>query len=309
MVKVDLITGFLGAGKTTFLHYYVKYLKSQNLKLCILENDYGAINIDMMLLRDLEDENCAIEMVSGGCDATCHQRRFKTKLIAMGMQKYDRVIIEPSGIFDIDEFFDTLYEEPLSNWYEIGNIFTIVDAHTNIRDNDMKYILASELACCGKALVSKLDYGCDLNLLKNNLNEALKYIGNNDKIDGRLYAKKWNEMTDEDFKCLMQSGYRSASYVKRPIRGFSSLFFMNNGFSLEELKKISRELFSNKNYGNVLRLKGFYLYDGSWYLINATRDEMTNEKLDLGQDVVIVIGSSLATDRINKLIDEYKLVK
>ena len=84
---------------------------------------------------------------------------------------------------------------------------------------------------------------------------------------------------------------------------------MNNGFSLEELKKISRELFSNKNYGNVLRLKGFYLYDGSWYLINATRDEMTNEKLDLGQDVVIVIGSSLATDRINKLIEEYKLVK
>ena len=47
MIKVDLITGFLGAGKTTFLHYYVNYLKRQNLSVCILENDYGAINVDM----------------------------------------------------------------------------------------------------------------------------------------------------------------------------------------------------------------------------------------------------------------------
>ena len=43
-------------------------------------------------------------MVSGGCDADCHRRRFKTKLIAMGMCGYDRVIVEPSGIFDVDEF-------------------------------------------------------------------------------------------------------------------------------------------------------------------------------------------------------------
>ena len=83
MIKVDLITGFLGAGKTTFLHYYVNYLKRQNLSVCILENDYGAINVDMMLLRDLEDDKCSLEMVSGSGDACCHQRRFKTKLIAM----------------------------------------------------------------------------------------------------------------------------------------------------------------------------------------------------------------------------------
>ena len=75
-----------------------------------------------MLLSDLRCDNCELEMVSGGCDRDCHRRRFKTKLISMGMCGYDRVLIEPSGIFDMDEFFDTLHEEPLDRWYEIGNV-------------------------------------------------------------------------------------------------------------------------------------------------------------------------------------------
>ena len=45
MVQVDLITGFLGAGKTTFLRRYVRYLVQQGHKVCILENDFGAVNV------------------------------------------------------------------------------------------------------------------------------------------------------------------------------------------------------------------------------------------------------------------------
>ena len=113
MVKIDLITGFLGAGKTTFIRSYAEYLIRKGENIGILENDFGAVNVDMMLLQDLEGEHCELEMVSGGCDKDCHRRRFKTKLIAMGMCGYDRVLVEPSGVFDVDEFFDALREEPL----------------------------------------------------------------------------------------------------------------------------------------------------------------------------------------------------
>ena len=40
MVKIDLITGFLGSGKTTFIREYAKYLMSKGEKICIIENDY-----------------------------------------------------------------------------------------------------------------------------------------------------------------------------------------------------------------------------------------------------------------------------
>ena len=56
MVQVDLITGFLGAGKTTFLRRYVAYLTAQGHHVCILENDFGAVNVDAMLVQDLHNQ-------------------------------------------------------------------------------------------------------------------------------------------------------------------------------------------------------------------------------------------------------------
>lgn len=58
MIKIDLITGFLGAGKTTFMINYAKYLAKQNLKIGIIENDFGAVNVDMMLLQENIGDCC-----------------------------------------------------------------------------------------------------------------------------------------------------------------------------------------------------------------------------------------------------------
>ena len=101
---------------------------------------------------------------------------------------------------------------------------------------------------------------------------------------------------------LMSSGYRNVSYVKRQIKVYSSLFFMNKHFSKIKLEKICSLVFNN-NYGNVIRVKGFYLNNDEWYLFNATKEEITKEKIDLGQDVVIIIGSSLNEEEINKLVN------
>ena len=53
MIKIDLITGFLGSGKTTFIKKYASYLLKKGMNIGILENDFGAVNVDMMLLQDL----------------------------------------------------------------------------------------------------------------------------------------------------------------------------------------------------------------------------------------------------------------
>ena len=109
MIKVDLITGFLGAGKTTFINKYAKYLTKLGEKVYIIENDYGAINVDVMLV----DKEFDGHMISGGCDNETHKRRFKTKLISLYMLGYTRIIVEPSGIYDTDEFFDVINDSPI----------------------------------------------------------------------------------------------------------------------------------------------------------------------------------------------------
>ena len=157
MITIYLITGFLGSGKTTFIEKYARWLVAKGERVCILENDYGAINIDRVLLQDLLGPNCELEMVVGGDGAEAHQRRFRTKLISMAMLGYTRVLVEPSGIYDIDEFFDTLYEEPLDRWYEVGSVLAIVDARLDpALSAASRYLLASEVANAGKIILSKL---------------------------------------------------------------------------------------------------------------------------------------------------------
>lgn len=85
MTEIDLITGILGSGKTTFIRKYARHLIDSGKKIAILENDFGAVNVDMMILQDLKCDSCQLEMISGGGDPDCHKRRFKTQLIALGM--------------------------------------------------------------------------------------------------------------------------------------------------------------------------------------------------------------------------------
>ena len=210
MVKIDLITGFLGAGKTTFIRKYAEYLMDKGLSIGILENDYGAVNVDMMLLQDMSGDNCELEMVAGGCDYDCHRRRFKTKLISMGMCGYDRVIVEPSGIYDVDEFFDVLHEEPLDNWYEIGNVITIVDSKL---DNDMSvhsdYMLACQLADAGSVILSRTKEADKSNIDNTivHLNNALKNVRCSRVLDKEIICKDWDTFTEKDYEKILNSGY------------------------------------------------------------------------------------------------------
>ena len=157
--KVDLVTGFLGAGKTTFILDYASELHKRGERIGIIENDFGAINVDLMLLyRELGDR-CRLEMVIGG-DPDCHRRRLKTKLIAMGIDRYDRVIVEPSGVFDVEEFSDILYEEPLDHLLELNNVITVADGEmlaSGAYSESGRYLLAEQLTKAGMVLVSKAE--------------------------------------------------------------------------------------------------------------------------------------------------------
>ena len=307
MVKIDLITGFLGAGKTTFLKKYARNLLDQGQNIGILENDFGAVNVDMMLLKDLEGDHCELEMVSGGCDADCHRRRFKTKLIAMGMCGYDRVIVEPSGIFDMDEFFDILREEPLDQWYEIGSVIAVVDAGLDCGQSEAAdYLLASEAAGAGCIVLSKVKNVSaeQTEAVKAHLEQAMKKVGCRRSLFGHIIASDWEQFTEEDYQRLMNCGYEPASYRKTDAAAaFDSLFFMNLELTAEELKERTARLFEEPGCGHILRVKGFVkAEDGRWLELNATRREQTLAVSPDGQEVLIVIGEQLSKETIGRIL-------
>lgn len=173
MVQVDLITGFLGSGKTTFIQKYASWLMKQGQKVGIIENDYGSVNVDMMLLQNLEKAGASTEMVIAS-DLDCYRRRFRTKLIAMAMEGLDRVIVEPSGIYDVDEFFDALYEDPISSLCKAGSVISIVDAGMDIPlGKNADYLLTSQLSDAGIVLFSHMGDSADMT---DQADERIAYI-------------------------------------------------------------------------------------------------------------------------------------
>ena len=294
MVKIDLITGFLGSGKTTFLKKYAKYLIDKGENICILENDYGPINIDMMIIEDL---NCDREMISGGCDYDCHQRRFKTKLITMAIKGYDRVIVEPSGIFEPEELFDLLYEEPLDSLYEIGNIFCVYDINTKDLSYESRYILAAEAAASSKLIISKRINNELVNL--EYINNVLKEFNciKQFSLDDVLYTDNL------DINKIINSGYHNYDYIKIPINkdnDYDSLFFLDTNINIEDNKKYKDILFNDSSYGLISRIKGF-IFENGWIKINITKNEEEIVRINNGQKVIIIIGENLNQERINNL--------
>ena len=308
MVKVDLITGFLGSGKTTFIKKYARYLMDQGYNIGILENDFGAVNVDMMLLRELEGEQCELEMVAGGCDKDCHRRRFKTKLIAMGMCGYDRVLIEPSGIFDMDEFFDALHEEPLDRWYQIGNVIAVVDAGLDEKmSEEADYILASEVADAGCIVLSKTQEASEKSIESTvkHLNRALEAVHCKRKFgEDEIIRKDWEQFETEDFERILNSGYIAEDYEKMSLDEkeiFKSLYFMDLEISGEELRDAAQKIMQDPACGSVFRIKGFTQEaDGSWTELNATHHEITQCPIAEGQKVIIVIGEQPDEEMIKK---------
>lgn len=68
MTKLDVVTGFLGAGKTTFLQAYHRWLTDTGAASCIIENEFGDAGVDGAVLRS---GGAAVREISGGCWSRC----------------------------------------------------------------------------------------------------------------------------------------------------------------------------------------------------------------------------------------------
>lgn len=305
MISIDLITGFLGSGKTTFIKKYAKYLIDQGKNIGILENDFGAVNVDAMLLQDILGENCTLEMVAGGCDADCHRRRFKTKLIAMGMCGYDRVLVEPSGIFDMDEFFDVLHEDPLDRWYEIGSVITVIDAGTDTTlSESSRFLLASQAAQAGTILYSHVQetQDCVLSTTKQYVADLMESLRCSAPSGQFILQKDWDKLLPADFENIMHSGYHSADYRKMWLdekKTYDSLYFMNMEFTESFLRESCTQILKDPACGKVFRIKGFQkLPDNTWIAVNATHQNTEIHPVPNGQAILIVIGEGLHPEAI-----------
>ena len=125
MTKIDVISGFLGAGKTTFIKKLVgEVLKNE--KVVLIENEFGEIAIDGGFLKDAGIE---IKEMSQGCICCSLVGDFEKSLKEV-IEKFspERVIIEPSGVGKLSDIMKAVTDASASLDVVLNSAVTVVDA-------------------------------------------------------------------------------------------------------------------------------------------------------------------------------------
>lgn len=159
-LPVTILTGFLGAGKTTLINYLLE--NNHGERIAIIENEFGAVNVDGALLKSTEDVE--IVELSNGC-VCCSIKGELTKalhdLLAKmdsGAFKADRLLLETTGLADpapiVQAFFS---DEIICERIMLDAVITLVDAIHIIKQLDEHRVAASQIGFADRIILTKTD--------------------------------------------------------------------------------------------------------------------------------------------------------
>ncbi|PKE31644.1 hypothetical protein CWS43_06195 [Rahnella sp. AA] len=124
MTKTNLITGFLGSGKTTTLRHLLAQ-KPEGERWAILVNEFGEVGIDGALLAD---SGAVLKEIPGGCMCCVNGLPMQVGLnMLLQREKPDRLLIEPTGLGHPKQILSLLTSEIYSNWLTLNATLCLMD--------------------------------------------------------------------------------------------------------------------------------------------------------------------------------------
>lgn len=126
MMNVLLVSGFLGAGKTTLINHLLSSRTGKIGKVAVIVNEVGELGIDGELLSG---QNVDMIELAGGCICCT----IRTGFFNAVQEIYERVrpnflVVEATGVAQPGEILDILFELPQSEFIRLGGLITVVDA-------------------------------------------------------------------------------------------------------------------------------------------------------------------------------------
>ena len=154
MVKVDVISGFLGAGKTTLIKKLFESQAYKNDKVVLIENEFGEIGIDGSFLKEAGVE---IKEINSGCICCSLVGDFETSMKEV-ITKFEptRIVIEPSGVGKLSDIIDAV--KKVDSDLQLNILATVVDAgKTKIYLKNFGEFFNNQVEAADTIVIAKVD--------------------------------------------------------------------------------------------------------------------------------------------------------
>lgn len=197
MTKIDIISGFLGAGKTTLIKKLLKEALSGE-KVVLIENEFGEIGIDGGFLKEA---GIQITEMNSGC-ICCSLVGDFGKALEEVLSAYhpDRIIIEPSGVGKLSDVIAAVQKVAKKNETVVMNSFvTVADAgKCKMYMKNFGEFYNNQIESASAIILSRTQ-----NIKEERLDTCMKIIRQHNK-DARVITTPWDELTGNQILDVME---------------------------------------------------------------------------------------------------------
>lgn len=319
---IQIISGFLGAGKTTFIN---KYISENKGKTVIIENEFGKIGLDKKLIQ----ENIPVREINSGCICCSLVTDFRESIRTI-MDEFspERIIIEPSGVAQLSDilkvcnFFNREYGIEISDKIVIVDIESFEDCLEDFGNFYVDQIENASIIMFSNIEEVESD---DIDRI------ILKMREINPKAS--IFKEDWRKITSEEIEAILEESRKniiksreantshkvhSSEEHHHPADNiFDSISFSNiKNFSEKNMKDL-KEKIEEGYFGKVIRAKGiipseseessenfkYWHFDSNLSSFNFKKIDIENlPNFNSGDKSgnVILIGSNLKRNKIEK---------
>ena len=335
MTKIDIISGFLGAGKTTL----IKKLLQEALngqKVVLIENEFGEIGIDGGFLKDA---GIQITEMNSGCICCSLVGDFGAALKKVVEQYHpDRIIIEPSGVGKLSDVIAAVMNVAGDIDLNLNSFVTVADAtKCKMYMKNFGEFYNNQVESANTIILSRTQ-----GMKEEKLAQAVSMIQEKNE-KAKIITTPWDELTGEQILAVMEQGHSLAEELMEEAMKLheeeehehhhhnhdehgeectcgchdhdhhhhhhADEVFTSWGketprkYTKEELDEILVKLSEETEFGIILRAKGMLpAADGTWLYFDLVPGEyeIRNGAPDY-TGRLCVIGSKMDTDKLEKL--------
>lgn len=279
--KLYLLTGFLGAGKTTFLTNTLNSLSDR--KVAVIMNEFGKVGIDGSIIKREGME--LVELNRGSIFCSCLQLSFVSALLEMADREMEYVFVESSGLADpsnIGDFLEAV-EMKKGKVYDYSGAICLVDGVNFLEQIEDIETVERQLKFCHLIILSKVD------LIDEKTKEAVKAKIReiNDRaeivesINGAIdYSLFHMDLVKDDW-------IGTEDTTNTPENKPKTLTLTYDG----SISKAQLTEFIDIIKKDSYRIKGFFNLDNEWYqvdVVNKIIDYKKTEIVNNSSELVII---------------------